>query len=388
MAVVQSSKPAFAPTRSARVEVSLAGQPARASGNNNYNNFAGRENAVIATTSTRRNRHSPTFFCSSSNVQQQSAPENDAIVSSLSSFPPQERSFPHGKDPPHLALITMRCSCDSDAQTERALRQLQQAVTTTCHGYGVDLVSVRVNAVPATTASSDDPNYRHAVEQRLTRMVQQLVAWSQQQEQQQQSTGASAFRVVVSSDWLEVGLRAGAHGVHFKESHRDRIPHARALFRELHAANNNDNNMLVGTSTHTVESALDAMERYQPDYFFCGTCFETESHPEKMGDDLEGPALPAQVAQALRQQQHYQQQQQQSIHDIDFEAPPPPVVPKVLAIGGLNASNCREQCTRGFYVKNSRADGIATIRAVLEADRPDDAVREICANLRQGTEEH
>ena len=258
----------------------------------------------------------------------------------------------------------MRDSCDSDAHTERALRQLRRA-TMSDRGGQVDLVSVRVN-VPAT---ANDP----AVEARVTRLVQQLVAWSQRQQ-------SNAFRVVVSSDWWNVGLRAGAHGVHFKESHRDLIPQARAWFRKWHNHNNNNTIMLVGTSTHTVASALDAMERYQPDYFFCGTCFETESHPEKTGDDLEGPALPAQVAQVLKR--HWQQHHDRS---IDWEAPG--LLPKVLAIGGLNASNCQEQLTRGFYVNDARADGIATIRAVLEADRPDDAVREICANMRRGMNE-
>jgi len=262
--------------------------------------------------------------------------------------------FPHSnKPPPHLALITMRCSCDSDDHTQAALQGLQQAVST----RNVDLVSVRVN-VP-----HNDKNVA-PVQERLTRIVQQLVAWS--------STNDNKFRVVVSSDWIEPGLRAGAHGVHFKETHRDRIPAARRLFGELSSSSSSSTSsrMLVGTSTHTVASALDAVQQYQPDYFFAGTCFETESHPEKTGDDLEGPARPAEVVQAL--DQYYLQlgrQQRQR--------------PKVLAIGGLDASNCRDQVTTGRFVPDAKADGIATISAVLKNAHPDRAVQDICNNMRR-----
>ena len=254
--------------------------------------------------------------------------------------------FPHS-NPPHLALITMRCSCDSEEHTESALRALHRAVST----GNIDLISVRVNR-PLTA------DRIAAVEPRLQTIVQQLLDWS---------VRYNGFRVVVSSDWIEAGLRAGAHGVHFKETHRDRIPAARRLYGTLHEhdANNNEppTMMLVGTSTHTVESALEACELYQPDYFFAGTCFETASHPEKTGDALEGPAIPALVVQALEEQQQRQQR------------------PKVLAIGGLDATNCGAQVALGSHVANAKADGIATIRAVLEADQPDQAVRMIQENM-------
>jgi thiamine monophosphate synthase len=50
-----------------------------------------------------------------------------------------------------------------------------------------------------------------------------------------------------------------------------------------------------------------------------------------------------------------------------------------LAIGGLDASNCHIPVEFG-------ADGIATIRAVLEAEDPADSVRSIQANMMNAGE--
>lgn len=270
-------------------------------------------------------------------------------------------------DPPYLALITERCSCDSDERVAAALEALRAAVSTGL----VDLVSVHVNIIP------DQKDFNKAMplnEARLVKMVKQLVEWSHGINSSSSScsnattTAIHPFRVVVSSDWMEVGIRAGAHGVHFKETHRELIPEARKLYQELHHISDSDSELLVGTSTHTVDSAVAAWKLYQPDYFFAGTCFETESHPEKSGDDLEGPAFPAQVCQALD----------------DMELLPSSLLrrPAVLAIGGLDASNCREQVIRGSFVPDSNADGIATIRAVLQAGDPAEAVRSIKRNMK------
>lgn len=260
------------------------------------------------------------------------------------SFSDSTTIFPHLKRPPYLALITERSSCDSDAHVQAALTALYAAVSTN----QVDLVSVRVN-VPETGIS---PRQHKA---RLIQMVKQLLEWSS-------SISYHSFRVVVSSDWIEPEiLQTGVHGIHFKETHREKIPPARQLYERLHPGQA----LLVGTSTHTVESAVDAWERYRPDYFFAGTCFETESHPEKRGDDLEGPAFPAEVCRAL--------------DDLLFL--PKQERPAVLAIGGLDASNCRDQVTRGYYVPDSNADGIATIRAVLQAKDPGEAVRAILQSM-------
>jgi thiamine monophosphate synthase len=272
--------------------------------------------------------------------------------------------FPHGRQPPFLALITEEDACDSDARTNATLNALQRAVSTNL----VDLVSVRIRSVGEKTAENDvQPQKQDSYEQRLQRMVRQLVAWSEEESNNQ-------FRVVVSSNWIEAGLYAGAHGVHFKQAHQHWIEPTRQFYRTLRRQHSNDGNhsvgveLLVGTSTHSVESAVAAWQRYGPDYFFAGTCFATPSHPEKIKTDLlEGPALPAQVAAALLD--HQLHCSGAAVHDGNR--------PSVLAIGGLDATNCQAQVTTGSFVDGAKADGIATIRAVLCHPDPFIAVQTI-----------
>lgn len=242
----------------------------------------------------------------------------DPIRSTTSSNTPN-RAF-KTEDAPFLALITERCSCDSDELTNEAIQRLEQAVSSNA----VDLVSVRVNR------RLDDNEERTA---RFVQIVERLLALSDQY---------NSFTVVVSSDWMVEGLSVGAHGVHFKEDHRLMIPTARIIRPD----------MVVGTSTHSVESAQAALT-FDPDYLFAGTCFETPSHPEKT--IVEGPALPAQVARAV----------------------PCPV----LAIGGLDATNCADQ-VRPVFEEDSSAHGIATIRAILHAEDPAAAARVIQTSMR------
>jgi thiamine monophosphate synthase len=217
---------------------------------------------------------------------------------------------------------------------------MQRAVST----HLVDLVSVRVRSSAGLPQPENDPQQCDH-EKRLQRLVRQLVAWSAE-------SNSNQFRVVVSSNWIEAGLHAGAHGVHFKEAHQERIESARQLYRALRHTNDDSvGELLVGTSTHSVESAVAAWQHYKPDYFFAGTCFATRSHPEKADQDLQGPALPAQVAAALDK--------------LCATAGRDGTRPAVLAIGGLDAINCQAQVTTGSYVAGANADGIATIRAVL-----------------------
>jgi thiamine-phosphate diphosphorylase len=160
-----------------------------------------------------------------------------------------------------------------------------------------------------------------------------------------------SFQVVLSSDWVDAAVEAKAHGVHVKESHRHRIPDIRSKFR--------GEPCLIGTSAHSVDSATSAFEVHRPDYIFVGTCYTTQSHPEKSALELEGPELPGQVCRALEKLAGKKR-------------------PKVLAIGGIDASNCH------IPVVKFGADGVATIRAVLAAEYPADSVRSIKANMIKG----
>jgi thiamine monophosphate synthase len=158
----------------------------------------------------------------------------------------------------------------------------------------------------------------------------------------------SSFRVVVSSDWVDAAVAAGAHGIHVKEMHRHRIPDIRRQFgADRAAAAAADDNVLIGTSAHSVESAISAFEVHRPDYIFVGTCYSTMSHPEKNAGMLEGPELPGQVCLALQKLAGKKR-------------------PKVLAIGGLDASNCHIPVEYG-------ADGLPPFD-VLEAKIPADCV--------------
>jgi thiamine-phosphate pyrophosphorylase len=106
----------------------------------------------------------------------------------------------------------------------------------------------------------------------------------------------------------------------------------------------------IGISAHSLESAIEAVTEYAPDYLFVGTCYKTTSHPEKSKADLEGPALPGQVQRAVTS------------------------IP-VFAIGGIDETNCHEPVLR------YGAHGVAVIRAVLRSSDPAQAVIQIHNNM-------
>jgi thiamine monophosphate synthase len=117
---------------------------------------------------------------------------------------------------------------------------------------------------------------------------------------------------------------------------------------------------LIGTSAHDVDSALNTWNKYQPDYFFVGTCFITLTHPEKQQDDLEGPLLPGQVKRSILQQVLVAQEEE--------EEQQCGACPLVFAVGGINVDNCRVPIEFG-------ADGVAMIRAVMQAPNPREMVQ-------------
>jgi thiamine monophosphate synthase len=273
----------------------------------------------------------------------------------------QQRVFPES-EPPFLALITLGTSCDSDTDLHNALQSLHAAVSTGL----VDLVSVRIDADTAfTTEHPHDTREQQQQQQRrrqhnpkelrLISMIQNLLSWSQQY---------NGFRVVISSDWVDLGIQVGVHGVHWKEKHVHRIPTITTT---------TTTKLLMGISTHNTSFAIEAWEKYQPDYIFAGTCFATESHPDKT--QLEGPSFPAKVVKAfIDREQHTDPYRRR---------------PKVLAIGGIDATNCRDVTMPGRYVAEGCSvstgacpDGIATIRAILQAHDPGAEVHKIKQNMK------
>ena len=104
----------------------------------------------------------------------------------------------------------------------------------------VALVSVRVSA--------DNEKDRTAVEERALEMTKRLLTLAKEHR----------FTVVVSSEWIEAAILAKADGVHVKESHRPLIGDIRSRY----AAANNGKECIIGTSAHSIESALDAWSEY------------------------------------------------------------------------------------------------------------------------------
>ena len=284
----------------------------------------------------------------------------DVVTASLDDILPKDDDpndsfFRH--DPPYLALITNRNACDSRAHFERACLQLTRALETT----KVDLVSVRL------TKSTGDPD-----------LVKRLIGYL---------VDLQACPVVVHHDWLEEALVAQAHGIHMKEFQwRDPalLSKIQASYRTAHLPP-----PLLGTTCHSLESALEAAtmvhqhqyhhhqqqdhvhDNPQPppplmklDYLFVGSCyFSGDSHPEKT--ELEGPALPGQVAVALA-----------AWPGATPHAPLAATTPAVLAIGGLEARNCHEPLQLG-------AHGVTVIRSVLQADDPAESVMHIWNQLQR-----
>lgn len=229
--------------------------------------------------------------------------------------------------PPYLAVITEPNSCDNMERMQTALDAIANAVST----QQVYLVSVRINEAPGV--SHEDMKARV---KELTTKIMDLKS-------------NNTFHLVVSSDWVEtIEASWEVVGVHVKENNRSLIPAIRDRL---------GNGVLIGTSAHSTESALDAAFNYVPDYLFVGTCYKTASHPEKEAVDLEGPTLPGEVARAIR------------AAEIGTS-------PIVLAIGGIDETNCHDPVLR------FGADGVAVIRAVLQAPNPADAVVRIRASLQ------
>lgn len=226
-------------------------------------------------------------------------------------------------DPPYLAVITEPDACDSHERIHATIQAIQSAVST----GKVALVSVRV-VKPKHVESTRE------FEERVVTLTTQLVAMA----------SVHPFRVVVTSDWVDSAIMACAHGIHVKERDRSRIPEIRQLFASKIP--------LIGTSAHSVSSALKASSEYKPDYIFVGTCYATASHPEKV--ELEGPELPGAVCRALKGQEDR---------------------PIVLAIGGIDEENCEGPLKYG-------ADGVAAIRSVLQSPDPAKSVESMHKNMR------
>jgi len=245
--------------------------------------------------------------------------------------------------PPYIAVLTEPDACMSLIRVEETIHSIEQAVM--CGG--VNLVVLRVD-----DSSDESDGHKWFL---LKRLAELRIKYH--------------FLLVVNND-VDFVLRALSDnifldGVHVKEHNAHMIPSIRS---ELYKYNEN---IVIGTSCHTLQSA---MESYNlgPDYLFVGTCYLTQSHPEKQSvDQLEGPSFPGRVKQEL-----YRMYNKMSGTMKDSELIHKPTIPPIIfAIGGINEQNCHEP------VVTYGADGVAVIRTVMQASDPGEVVLQMKAAM-------
>ena len=126
--------------------------------------------------------------------------------------------------------------------------------------------------------------------------------------------------------------------------------------------------VVIGTSVHDAESARCVVENYQPEYLFVGTCYTTDSHPEKGEGGLEGPALPGLARELLyRSCDHFSDADEDDDADKSGRLRPP----VVYAIKGINLDICLKPVMRYGM------DGVA----VIQAEDPGGVVRSLCNRM-------
>ncbi len=136
--------------------------------------------------------------------------------------------------------------------------------------------------------------------------------------------------LLLVNDRIDVALAIGADGVHLPEHS---LPGSKARSAAGDAC-------IVGRSVHSAEAAVTA-EAEGADYLQVGTIFETSSKP---GKPAAGLSLLRDLRDAVR-------------------------VP-IIAVGGINAGNAPGVIAAG-------ADGVAVIGAIMDADDPRQAAREL-----------
>lgn len=203
----------------------------------------------------------------------------------------------------------------------------------------IDILIIRVSPTFSTTTRQQEKYEERVV--RFTNNIADHLTFTK-----------NRVLVMLSSEWRHVFHRTNASGIHFKESHRLNIPeYANAT------TNNNSSLFVIGTSAHSITSALEAWnDDYPPNYFVVGTCYPTLSHPEKI--DVEGPELPGQVRAAI----------QRCIDQRETRNRIQP--PAVLAVGGIDTKNCHEPVQLG-------AQGVAVIRSILYSSNPAEYAKEL-----------
>ena len=148
-----------------------------------------------------------------------------------------------------------------------------------------------------------------------------------------------AGAIFTVNDDVELARLSRAHGVHLGQEDGPLAGARDALGPDA----------VVGRSVGSAEEAVEAV-REGADYLGVGTIYATPTKPEEEAD---GPALLGEVA------------------DLGLVVP-------WFAIGGITLETAREAAAAGAY-------GFAVVRAVLDAEDPASAARELRSVLQTGT---
>jgi hypothetical protein len=236
--------------------------------------------------------------------------------------------------PPVLAIVTEPDACHSEARLNQTLNAIKQALGS---GPGVQLISIRLTKPELSRdveegdgdgdgGGGDDILEGMQYQERVRRLCSGIrhIVTNYNDKVDDSSARQILCRVVINMNDintdLDIALKCKLDGVHAKERDRELIPDVKKLWQSHQAEQGHPcTPPLVGTSAHSVDSAVDAAVKHDIDYLFVGTCFVTQTHPEKAAEDLEGPALPGKIRLALQ--------------DRGYSTP-------CLAIGGINENNC------------------------------------------------
>ena len=296
----------------------------------------------------------------------------------------------------YICIITETNSCDSMENIQRTLHTLNCALGT-YNDYSIDLISIRVIPPVSDADSGSNDTQSQFQSQSQSQFQQRLIHLATQimtnKEKHQSHPLYNDYKVVINDVAnLQAAIQANVDGIHVKEKDVCQIPDMRSTWalsrgqqrqsQQQQSQSQLEKDMIVGTSAHSIESALSNHQLYKPDYMFVGTCYLTQSHPEKNAIDLEGPALPGLVKEAIVQMD-IDSIDDGSIDDDDDDDDDGghggPVSPIIFAIGGIERENCHEPVGYG-------SDGVAVIRSVMQASNPALAVKHIKEGMYAGVD--
>mmetsp|Transcript_14242 Transcript_14242/g.21925 ORF Transcript_14242/g.21925 Transcript_14242/m.21925 type:complete len:312 (-) Transcript_14242:146-1081(-) len=263
---------------------------------------------------------------------------------------------------PFLAVLTEPDAASSPMRRQETVNVFRSALSVKDDGYSndsgsgggdgggtIDIISIRVES-----SSAQDEELRILVQDILQLSVAVNANTNANTMQPNDDHGSTPKCIVVVNDRVDIAVACQAHGVHVKEKDASKIGSVKKQLVESRRDSSTQRPAaIVGSSCHSVASAVRAAEA-GADYLFVGTCFPTQTHPEKTV--LEGPQLVGDIRKEL--------------DDLGYSHVP------CLAIGGINETNCH------IPVQEFRADGVAAIRSVTQAENPRQIVNEMKRRMK------